>query len=392
MSSAGSRPQRPSVLILIGAMWPGNDSSGPNRSVRGLCEALADSFDFSIMARSNAPGLAGDPAPLEAWIEYGHARTRYFSVGPMGARGLVAAVRQASPDVLLMNSVWDREFTLPVLAARRGRVLARTPAVLSTRGEFSDQALALKPLRKRAMRGVLAASGALDGVTLHATSELERADVARAFPNRSVFVAANIRPVPAALPRRNRPDDRLRACFVGRISPVKGLDFALAALAQVTKPVAFRIFGPIEDADYHTRCREAASQLPGHVAVTWEGPVEADAIPAILRAQDLLLMPSHSENFGHAIFEALAAGVPVAVGPNTPWRNLAERGAGQVLALGDAAAWAAAIDTVAAWTPAQRERGAAAARSVAEDYVASSVAADQWHDFLGRLTRGGGEA
>jgi glycosyltransferase involved in cell wall biosynthesis len=39
-------------------------------------------------------------------------------------------------------------------------------------------------------------------------------------------------------------------------------------------------------------------------------------------------MPSKSENFGHAIIEALSAGKPVITSHNTPWKNLQENKAG----------------------------------------------------------------
>jgi len=47
------------------------------------------------------------------------------------------------------------------------------------------------------------------------------------------------------------------------------------------------------------------------------------------------ILPSKSENFGHAIFEALSAGRPVITSNNTPWKNLKESKAGINVALED---------------------------------------------------------
>jgi glycosyltransferase involved in cell wall biosynthesis len=41
-----------------------------------------------------------------------------------------------------------------------------------------------------------------------------------------------------------------------------------------------------------------------------------------------LVMLSYSENFGHAIVEALSCGTPVIIGENTPWQELEKNNAG----------------------------------------------------------------
>lgn len=367
-------------------MWPGNDASGPNMSTRGLCEALADDFRFSIIARSRPFGPGPDLDRVGEWHDRGFARLLYLPVGRIAAEGLIEAIADTPHDALLMNSVWDREFTLPTLAARRLGRLPRRAALLSTRGEFSDQALALKPARKALMRRLLVASGALDGIALHATSEIEAADVARAFPRQDIFIADNVRPLPQALPREERGEGRpLRAVFVGRVSPVKGLDIALEALTRAAVPVHFTIYGPLQDAAHWQACQAIIARLPAHVSVDQAGEIAADAIPAMLAGQDVLLMPSHSENFGHAIFEALAAGVPALIGPNTPWQALAERHAGMVLPLTDHAAWAAAIDRLGSLPRGEWPRWRAGARAVARGWVDGSPALDQWRARLSAM-------
>lgn len=381
----GGRAGRPRVLVLIGAMWPGNDSSGPNRSVKGLCEALSDRFDFRLLARSGPPGGRLPPAGSSDWIDRDFAHIRYLPTGRGGASGLIRAVRGCGHDALLMNSVWDRDFTLPVLAARRAGILPRDPAIISTRGEFSTEALALKPVRKRIMRLFLRASGALENIVLHATSDIERSDVAAAFPKAPILVAPNVRPVPAALPHSPPPDGKLRAVFLGRISRVKGLDIALSALAECKSDVGVAIWGPAEDRAYLDECRAIAARVPANIMVEWKGVASADDIPTIFASSDILLMPSHSENFGHAIFEAFAAGVPVMVGPSTPWQDLETRRAGTVLPLEARDAWAGAIDRFASLFPDRRAEWAAGARSVAEAYAGGGSAASRWEDAIRSL-------
>jgi glycosyltransferase involved in cell wall biosynthesis len=99
--------------------------------------------------------------------------------------------------------------------------------------------------------------------------------------------------------------------------------------------------------------------------------------------QELMFMPSRSENFGHAIFEALCAGTPVLIGDRTPWQELEATKAGFDVPLPNPAALAAAIDRLAAMNPAEYAQWRAGARAMAERFVAGSTArADMARLFL----------
>jgi glycosyltransferase involved in cell wall biosynthesis len=346
---------RPRILILLGAYWPGHDSSGPNLSVRAMCEALSGWFDFSIVARDRPFG-ASVPMTGNGWHDLGFARARYLPVGRTGAGGLGALLESTPHDVLLLNGFFDREFTIPALLHRR-RKGARGAVLLSPRGEFSSGALGLKGLPKRLYRHFTALAGLLRGVTLHATSPAELADLQRAFPGREIPLIPNFRPMFPLPPHRPRaPGEALRIAYIGRISPVKGTDIALRALAMTSRAAHFDIF-EIANAEV------------------------ADA----MAAHDLMLLPSLSENFGHGIFEALAAGTPVLIGDRTPWRGLEVRQAGFDLPTADIAAFARAIDRVADFTAAEIAAWRDGARAVAEKYVTASPALADMRALLQNL-------
>ena len=48
----------------------------------------------------------------------------------------------------------------------------------------------------------------------------------------------------------------------------------------------------------------------------------------IFQRTEVLVLPSHSENFGNVVAEALAYGVPVIASRGTPWSRLEEKGCG----------------------------------------------------------------
>lgn len=116
--------------------------------------------------------------------------------------------------------------------------------------------------------------------------------------------------------------------FIGRIHPIKGLLLALQVLQTIQAPVIFTIAGPIEDTSYWERCRQLISQLPEHIKVRYWGEQPPPAVKRLLAEHAFLLLPTQGENFGHAIFEAFAAGRPAIISDQTPWRNLQEKGIG----------------------------------------------------------------
>ena len=85
--------------------------------------------------------------------------------------------------------------------------------------------------------------------------------------------------------------------------------------------------------DYVSRLKAAASVAPDRVEFT--GWLEEEEKHAVLSGASLLALPSHQENFGLCVMEALGHSVPVLVSPNV---NLAT----EIVAAN--AGWVAAID------------------------------------------------
>jgi len=97
--------------------------------------------------------------------------------------------------------------------------------------------------------------------------------------------------------------------------------------------------------DYVARLRALVASSGLQDRVHWLG--EREDVPEILRALDMLLLPSWEEPFGRAVVEAMAMSVPVVVTAVGGPREIIEDGReGRLVAPRDAAAWAAAIGAV----------------------------------------------
>ena len=247
--------RKPVVLTLITSLWPGNDASGWNISIAALAEALQDEFEFLAVSRDRPFGAPAPSASSGEWFAWRSGRVRYCAPGALGVKGLAKILREIPYDLLLLNGFHDRHFTIPALLLRRFGLAPRRATILSPRGEFSAGALGLKAGRKAAYQTTARRLGLLSDVWLHATSEDEAAEFERGFPYaRRIAVAPDFGMPLEPLAHRSAPPGPLRIVFLGRVSRVKNLDLALRALAHVTAPVAFDIYGPLQDAAYWAEC------------------------------------------------------------------------------------------------------------------------------------------
>ena len=101
---------------------------------------------------------------------------------------------------------------------------------------------------------------------------------------------------------------------------------------------------------------------------------------------DVMLLPSLSENFGHAIFEALAAGTPVIIGDRTPWRGLASGRAGWDVGVNDQAGFSAAIQSAADMDGATKMLWRKGARACAETHFRNNKAPEEMRTLIREMT------
>lgn len=136
---------------------------------------------------------------------------------------------------------------------------------------------------------------------------------------------------------RGRPslDGRRLLLFLGRIHPKKGCDLLLRAFAGVAPSapeLQLVMAGP--DAVGHRAELEAIARALGiGERLTWTGMLHGREKWGALRAADAFVLPSHQENFGIAVAEALSAGLPVLVSTQVNiWREVVRDGAGYAAA------------------------------------------------------------
>jgi glycosyltransferase involved in cell wall biosynthesis len=104
--------------------------------------------------------------------------------------------------------------------------------------------------------------------------------------------------------------------YLSRLDPVKNLESLLRAIAQLNRPdwtVTLLVAGSGEAA-YVRQLHELARSEGIEDSVVWLGHVTGETKASALSLATLFVLPSFSENFGVAVLEALASGLPCVVG------------------------------------------------------------------------------
>lgn len=373
---------RPVILTFVRHFLPGFKAGGPIRSISNMVEALHGSFDFRIFTsdRDYGDSKAYPGLRHNEWINCGANDRFYADADHRRLTAIAAMIRQVDPDIVYINSLFDWKFAItPLLLRRIGAIPSRAAWVVAPRGECSRGAMALKRSKKKAFLRLAQLAGIHRGLIWQASSPHEADDIQREVGVKAseIVVAPNLtEPVGDHVPRASGASSRLSICFLSRITPKKNLAFALEALAKAKTTVDFHIYGPVEDEAYAAACRSYVAQCPRPLHVTWHGHLAHDQVRTTLRKHDLFFFPTLGENFGHVIFESLAAGVPVLVSDQTPWRDLDQRGAGWVRALNDAQDFANVIDTYANASPSERALYSKQAHEYARSIAESSASVE----------------
>ncbi len=218
------------------------------------------------------------------------------------------------------------------------------------------------------VRPILAGSSA---VLLTSTREADELVTYGARVRREVVALPVAAPPPgegaAFRARYGLAPDRPLVLFLGRVNYKKGLPLLIDAVSRLSHDAVLVVAGSGED-DAHAAAVSAAAQhgLTDRTVFTgWiEGADRADA----LAAADVFALLSDNENFGLAVVEALAAGVPAVISDQVYLaEDIAASGAGLVVER-DAAAAAKAIDSLLTDPVRAADMGRAAATFAASEY------------------------
>jgi glycosyltransferase involved in cell wall biosynthesis len=172
-------------------------------------------------------------------------------------------------------------------------------------------------------------------------------------------------------PGRRREEARL--LFVGRFTPQKGLDHLLRALSLMKGRAVLDVVGNGGDSE---RYRALAQELSVSNRVAWHGQLTGQQLAGLYQAATALVVPSIDEGLGLVAVEALLCETPVVAFRSGGLTDIIQDGnTGVLVSPGDAAALAAALDSVITEPERARALGEAGRLYVLAKFAPESAAA-----------------
>jgi glycosyltransferase involved in cell wall biosynthesis len=315
------RRNAPTLIVHTVASLRAEDG-GPSRSVTALCTALASSGqDVGILTtRKQTEGPAIHPDD-EVQVQVVDRPASWQLLGPFRdsfSDALQSLVAGQGQPLLHDHGIWLATNHVSARTARRNHI----PRVVSVRGMMSDWALAQSRVRKSIAWRLYQRRDLLDAALIHVTSRIELAQVRRKGIKTPFAVIPNGVDIPESISTPADPVGARSALFLSRIHRGKGLLDLVVAWSTV-RPRGWRLLiaGPDEDG-HRAEVERLVSEQGISEEVDFVGPVDDHRKWDLYRKAGLFILPSHSENFGIVVAEAMAAGLPVITTKGAPWQEL----------------------------------------------------------------------
>lgn len=358
-------------------------AGGPSVAIRGMTAALAARGVDVTVVTTDADGPDRLPVPLGLPVDEGGVTYRYFPRTVRGRYNLSLPLARWIDanvdgfDVVHVHGLWD-------FASLAGSRLARrhgVPYVVRPAGMLDPWALSIKSWKKLPYYRAVEQPQLRRAFAIHTTAALEGEAVA------SLGYAENTRVIPLGVsspdwvrePREARAEGPTRVVFLSRLHPEKGLLLLLDAMGAAVGRGADLRLDVLGDGDptYVAQVRDRAAVLGERVR--FFGHVHGDAKWRALAESDLFVLPSSHENFGIAVAEALAAGLPVIVSDQVAIAPEIERAGAGVIVAREREAIATALVDLASDADRRRAMGRRASELASDTF--------SWNECARRLER-----
>lgn len=263
------------------------------------------------------------------------------SVGP-AAIGFSPAMEHASRsrigqgfDLVHQHGIWMANSRV----TNRWRQTWCRPTVLAPHGALETYVLQISRWKKQLATLVYEAQNLRKATCLHAASASE----ARSF--RRYGLTQPIAVIPNGVSDRwllsTSDAERFRKefgiarerrilLFLSRVHPKKGLPLLFEALAQLRSELGdwLLVIAGADEVGHRLELEQLARQLGINQWVQFVGPLFGERKRDAFGAAEVFVLPTHSENFGIVVAEALGVGLPVLTTRGAPWEELTRQRCG----------------------------------------------------------------
>ncbi len=333
----------PSPKLKILHVIPGlSNASGPTHALYHLVHQIAELGHEVTVCYISGRGTEPD-MKFDDRIQLLGFPARYLKKwGYSPALRLFLQKKAGQFDLIHLHSLW----LYPNIAVHRAACKYKVPYIIRPAGSLEPWALGFSAWKKRLYFALIEKKIINRAAAIHAVSGQEAENIKTLGLKPPIVVISNgidvqsfqIAEVKKDLRRRlNLPEDKFILLFLSRIHPKKNLELLgkiVKKLQQKYEDILLVIAGPNQH-EYARQIKTYYKDLGIDQCTVFIGEVRGLEKVQTYHAADLFVLPSHSENFGIVVLEALASGLPVAVSRYMPWENAEEAGAGYCLELNE---------------------------------------------------------
>ncbi len=329
------------VLHVISSVAAGY--GGPSKAVLEMCRELGRRDVAAEIYTTDVDVKGRLAVPLRSPIDLDGARITYFPMQALNSfkvsLPLAAALRDtvARFDVVHVHSLYQFPASVAAFHCRRQQV----PYVIRPHGTLDPFIFRHHRARKWIYESLCERRNLAGAAAVHFTSEDEK-HLAQGLGLQfeSVVIPLGVAadelaiPVPQLCSLWPETSGKRVILYLGRLNFKKGLDIlscAFGEIARTRSDVHLLLAGPDHEG-YGKRVKRWLAAEGVLDRVTLCGMLTGTAKQAALRGASIFVLPSYSENFGIAVVEAMAAGLPVVISNKVNiWREVEEAGAGIVV-------------------------------------------------------------
>lgn len=312
------------ILHCVASLAPRH--GGPTVAVLGMVRAQREQGIDAVILSSDDDVGGHLEVPLRQWIEHEGVPVLFLRRVTARQHTLVGFTYTPEYPVWLREHLHEYDFvhvhtvfSHPANAAMRACRKAGVPYCVRPLGQLCHWSLQQRRLVKQLQLALFTRRNIDAARFIHCTSDMEvRETASEGFRSPCEVLPHGIVMPPRLVDARESlrnllavAADRPVLVFMSRVHPKKGIELLLESAAALREPFELVIVGT-GDADYVDGLkRQVAKSLVDHVH--WLGFKEGDDKWRVLQGADLFVLPSHSENFGIAVLEAIACGLPVVI-------------------------------------------------------------------------------